>query len=130
MKKLLLSAVMVFTMLFSCGDDEGDTLGKIKGTVYYDGNDDGALKIAAHTSVPPKGAPMGYTTVDEPVFPQAYEITDLPGGTYYMFATIDVGGNNPIQYGDEDPISGFSDAVVVAAEDTVEGIDLTVQDPG
>lgn len=132
MKKMLFLSFIAFglAIFISCGDDEEATTGTITGTVYYDGTNTGNVGIAAFTSLPPMEAPAGMRMITDPEFPQVYEISNLDPGTYYLFASMDVGGDNPTtpDYA-EDPVSNFSSAINITAGETVSGVDLTLVDP-
>ena len=129
MKKLAILMILAAALALSCGSEEEETTGKISGTISYNGVNQGTLGIAAFASLPPMSAPDGMALVTNPVFPQAYEIENLPSGSYYIYAYMDVGGNNLTMPGAEDPVSAFTAAIEVAGGETTAGVDLTLVDP-
>jgi len=91
------------------------TAGSISGTITYTGTATGTLYVAAFKMFPPMGPPSGIATIASPTFPQAYSLTDIDPGDYSIFAYIDVGGNNTMQPGMEDPFALSTTKAMVTA---------------
>lgn len=76
------------------GDKPGlPTAGSISGTIRYGGA--GAalgrpLAIAIYRTFPPVGPPLATQLIESYEFPYRYEFSDLPPGTYYAGALIDI----------------------------------------
>ncbi len=72
-------------------------------TVNYAGAQTGTLSIAAFKQFPPMSLPAGVAPPEAmPTFPEMGTILDLPPGTYYFTAILDIGNNNPMSPGPED----------------------------
>lgn len=91
--------------------------GTIRGTVAYSGTETGSLAVGVYTACPPAGPPVNLNTrrIAEPTFPQAFELTSVDPGSYYIVAVLDVGSNNPTIPGPED-LQACSPQVTVTAE--------------
>lgn len=105
-------------------------LADIEVTVIYEGAATGTLNVVAITEFPPMGPPVAVASDDMPTFPYVATLNDLEAGEYIIFATLDVGGNNPTIPGPEDPQSDVTMPVVV----TVDGpgpfmAEVTLVDP-
>lgn len=114
------------------GSTTGDELilADIEVTVNYAGTATGTLNVVAITEFPPMGPPVAVASDDMPTFPYAATLSDLEAGEYIIFATLDVGGDNPTVPGPEDPQSDVTMPVVV----TVDGpgpfmAEVTLVDP-
>ena len=122
MRKLIVS-VAIATLAFACGDDGDDggggdpTAASIVGEVTYDGSSTGSLMIALYPGMIPGGPPAFMKALGTASFPHSYELTDVPAGTWYVFAVFDVGADNPTVPGPED--------FMVAATETVTIDDTT-----
>jgi hypothetical protein len=108
----------------------GLVLADIEVTVIYEGELTGTLNVVAVTELPPMGPPVAVASEMAPVFPYAATLDDLEVGEYIIFATLDVGGDNPTIPGPEDPQSDVTMPVVV----TVDGpgpfqAEVTLIDP-
>lgn len=105
-------------------------LADIEVTVSYAGPETGTLNVVAITEFPPMGPPVAIASDMAPVFPWTGTLNDLEAGEYIIFATLDVGGNNPTIPGPEDPQSDTAMPVTVV----VDGpgpfqADVTLVDP-
>jgi len=105
-------------------------LADIEVTVNYAGTETGTLNVVAITEFPPSGPPVAVASDAAPTFPYAATLNNLEVGEYIIFATLDVGANNPTIPGAEDPISDVMMPVVV----TVDGpgpfqAEVTLNDP-
>ncbi|MFO0722475.1 MAG: hypothetical protein U1E65_01750 [Myxococcota bacterium] len=67
----------------------GDSADSVSGVIAYEGEARGPLRVAAFSSFPPVGPPIAEIAIEEPRFPQAYEIRGLPPGRYFVLAMID-----------------------------------------
>lgn len=63
--------------------------GVVRGTVHYDGVLQGPLVVAVFASFPPRRAAMAMQRIDDPIFPQSYEIQGIPEGRYFLLAMVD-----------------------------------------
>lgn len=105
-------------------------LGDIEVTVIYEGEQTGTLNVVAITEFPPMGPPKAVASDMMPTFPYAATLNDLEAGEYIIFATLDVGNDNPTIPGPEDPQADVTMPVVV----TVDGpgpfqAEVTLIDP-
>lgn len=78
-------------------------LADVEVTVIYEGTATGTLNVVAVTEFPPMGPPVAVASDMAPVFPYVATLNDLEAGEYIIFATLDVGGDNPTIPGPEDP---------------------------
>src|SRR5687767_6813030 len=107
-------------LLTACGDDDDDDnpsqnagragagaggqaggagsaaqLGKVSGTVSYDGSERGFLDVVLFASKDPaifvEQGPKGLVRIDTPAFPQAFTIEDVEPGHYWVQCKINVG---------------------------------------
>ncbi len=62
----------------------------------------GPLTVALFEDLPISGAPVAYLRINEPLYPQRFEIHDVQPGLYELMVVIDVGANNPTIPGSED----------------------------
>lgn len=100
---------------------------RIEATVSYAGTAEGTLIVAAFTSMPPAGPPVGFAQQSSPVFPATLAIEDLDPGTLYVLALLDVPPASPQQPGPED-LQAWSDATTIV-EDQTAAVALTLVDP-
>ena len=108
----------------------GLVLADIEVTVIYEGELTGTLNVVAVPEFPPMGPPVAVASDMAPAFPYMATLDDLEVGEYIIFATLDVGGDNPTIPGPEDPQSDVTMPVVV----TVDGpgpfqAEVTLRDP-
>lgn len=113
----------------ACGGDGGNRPevigGTVTGTVYYEGDADGALIVAAFLEWPTLWAPEQFVKIPSPVYPQAYKLEGLDPGEYYIFAFIDVEPVSPTMPGEEDIQSEPTESTYVS--DTEDGkADITL----
>jgi hypothetical protein len=94
----------------------GLVLADIEVTVVYEGTATGTLNVVAITEFPPMGPPVAVASDMAPVFPYVATLGDLEAGEYIIFATLDVGGDNPTIPGPEDPQSDVSMPVTVVVD--------------
>lgn len=105
--------------------------GDIEVTVIYEGAQTGTLSAVALTEFPPMGPPSAITTNMMPMFPWVGTLSGLEAGEYIIFATLDVGNNNPTIPGAEDP---QSDVIMMPVTVVVDGAgpfkaEVTLVDP-
>ena len=91
-------------------------LGDIEVTVVYEGTQTGTLNVVAITEFPPMGPPQAVASEMDPTFPWTGTLNDLEAGEYIIFATLDVGGNNPTIPGAEDPQSDVTMPTTVVVD--------------
>lgn len=91
-------------------------LADVEVTVVYEGTATGTLNVVAITEFPPMGPPVAVASDMAPVFPYVATLGDLEAGEYIIFATLDVGGNNPTIPGPEDPQSDVMMPVTVVVD--------------
>ncbi|MCC6215239.1 MAG: hypothetical protein IT376_10240 [Polyangiaceae bacterium] len=101
--------------------------GAVHGTVAYAGAETGALVVGVYTACPPAGPPVNLNMkrYDTPAFPQAYELTNVDPGSYYIVAVLDVGSNNPTMPGPEDLQACSGQVTVSASAGATADITLT-----
>jgi hypothetical protein len=118
-----------------CGDGDGDAApdamagvagNAIAGSVHYDGDGDGALIIGVFTEFPPMSGPVAFHSVPQPTWPETFELSPVPAGTYYAVATLDIGRDNPTMPGPED-LQTPSPPITVSDE-TGAWVELTLHD--
>lgn len=115
--------------LHACGGDGGNGPevigGTVTGTVYYEGDAEGALIVAAFLEWPTLWAPELFVKIASPDYPQDYKLEGLDPGEYYIFAFIDVEPASPTMPGEEDIQSEPTEPTYVS--DTEEGeVDITL----
>lgn len=115
-------------LVSACGADEPEPL-KIDATVRYSGTAQGALVVAAFTSIPPMGAPMAWAQNPTPTFPAVVSLADTlePSSTVYVLAMIDVAPASPQQPGPEDR-TVWSPSLTLTTEGAVS-VELMLKDP-
>lgn len=91
-------------------------LADVEVTVAYEGELTGTLNVVAITEFPPMGPPVAVASEMAPVFPYVATLNDLEAGEYIIFATLDVGGDNPTIPGPEDPQSDVVMPVTVVVD--------------
>lgn len=91
-------------------------LADIEVTVVYEGTATGTLNVVAITEFPPMGPPVAVASEPAPVFPYMATLNDLEAGEYIIFATLDVGDDNPTIPGPEDPQSDVVMPVTVVVD--------------
>lgn len=100
---------------------------RIAATVAYDGDAEGSLILAVFTSFPPSGPPIGFAQDATPEFPAALTVDDVPAGTLYVLALLDVAPASPTQPGPEDR-QAWSEALTIVEGETTN-VELTLEDP-
>jgi len=120
--------LLLAVTLNACGKDgNGSEVigGTVIGTVYYEGDAEGALIVAAFLEWPTLWAPELFVKIASPVYPQDYKLDGLDPGEYYIFAFIDVEPVSPTMPGDEDIKSEPTESTYVS--DTDDGkADITL----
>jgi hypothetical protein len=107
----------------------------ISGEIQYAGDVDGALEVAAFDSFPPTGAPVASVRIEDPQFPQRYEIHGVPAGRYFVLAIVDRVPEDGNRYRPAvDPGGAFGayelpGAVSIDALERTEGVNVTLVDP-
>lgn len=91
-------AALVVAACTPGGSPPGEAPGTITGVVRYDHASAGTLRVAAFASFPPVGPPVVEIAVDEPTFPQPYQLTGLPPGRYFVLAMVDVDPDDGDRY--------------------------------
>ena len=66
-----------------------EAVGTVSGVVSYGGGETGILRVAVFSSFPPRGTPVAEVAIDDPTFPQAYQVLGLPPGRYFVLAIVD-----------------------------------------
>lgn len=110
----------------------------IAGSVFFDGQTAALgqpLAIAVYRSFPPKGPPVAWRYVEQYSFPYRYEFDDLPPGTYYVGALVDVdrmdsrhaGMLNPRR--DPHGYAGGGEPIAVTALAGAAGADIRLEEP-
>lgn len=72
------------------GSAPAEPAGTVVGVVDFDGATPGVLRVAAWGAFPPVGPPLAEVAIDEPSFPQPYQLRGLPPGRYFVLAIVDV----------------------------------------
>ena len=90
------------------GDGPGN--GSVGGLVTFSGevsvND--VLHVLLLDEIGAPGDPVSQITVTAPLFPVEYTFEEIPTGTYWTAAQLDVGGDNPtFPAGEEDPVGNY-----------------------
>ncbi|MCA9674736.1 MAG: hypothetical protein H6708_28835 [Kofleriaceae bacterium] len=106
---------------------DGAPAARVEATIGYDGAAEGTLLLAAFTSVPPSGGPIGFAQASSPTFPATLTLEDLAPQTLYVLAMLDVPPASPTQPGPED-LTVWSDALEVELGHT-STVTLTLVDP-
>jgi hypothetical protein len=104
-----------------------DLRGDYEVTVEYGGTEMGTLNIAVFTSWPPAGPPKAFNQTMMPTFPVTKTLSNIPVGSYYVVAILDIGSNNPQSPGPEDLVTPTMMAVEVTAN-TKTPVTLTLTD--
>lgn len=86
---LLVLCAFALTGCYGGGGSTAPGPPTLHGIIDYAGDVDGVLQIAVFETFPPRGAPLARTLIENPVFPQAYEINGIPPGRYYVLAIVD-----------------------------------------
>ena len=111
------------------GDETADAgFGRIEVTVNYEGEGTGTLNVVLLTSFPPMGPPLALESDMEPTFPWTGTIGEVEPGDYFVFATLDIGSDNPTIPGDEDAQALEAAMVTVVAEEQATA-EVTLVDP-
>lgn len=92
--KNLVVLLVGLPLAFGCGAPDEDDLGApragvVRGVVDYAGTIEGPLRVAVFPSFPPRGAPLAVQVIEEPLFPQPYEIAGVPPGRWFVLAILD-----------------------------------------
>ncbi len=136
MKKLPLLALL----MCSCGSsaDGGAPLGvgnTVQGVVRYDGALQGPLRVAVFPSFPPRGAPLAEQWFDAPTYPQAYELTNVPAGRWFVLAIVDADVDDGDRFHPlRDAGGAFGSylapqAVSITAQVGAQAVDVSLVDP-
>ena len=152
LRRALIFTVVSSLALVACGDDEdsgnngtggtgnegtgGQTSSAsttISGIVSYEGDRLGPLLVSIHSDWPPSMTNvMGAAQIEDPEFPQDYEVEDVVPGTYFVAAYVAVGmfhvGAGP---GDPQGVYAGDDMMptpIEVSDDGATGIDLTLVD--
>ena len=80
------------------GGSSGGSAESVSGVIDFEGAARGPLRVAAFTSFPPVGPPIAEVSIEEPSFPQAYELWGLPPGRYFILAMIDADSEDGDRY--------------------------------
>lgn len=92
MKSSRVILIPLFALVASCvpgTGSPGSSSESVSGVIEYEGDTQGPLRVGAFTSFPPVGPPVAEVAIEQPIFPQAYEIRGLPPGRYFVLAMID-----------------------------------------
>jgi len=108
-------------------------LGTLSGAIDYAGGagPGDVLHIAVFSTEvydPSDGPPVAFLEITGPTLPEAYTISGVPSGTYWVGSYLDIGGDDPLSAGPEDP-DGQIGPVLLAPGATADGLDITVVDP-
>jgi hypothetical protein len=123
----------VLVLLAACGDSDdppavdASSAPRVAATVRYTGSAQGTLVLAAFASMPPMGQPLGFAQMTTPTFPATLAIENLPAGTAYVLAMLDVAPASPQSPGPEDR-TVWSSAMSLAEGQTAT-VELTLTDP-
>jgi hypothetical protein len=98
------SFLAALLVLAACSSDDTDAEpGRgVLATVSYAGAVEGSLILAAFTSFPPAGGPVGLAQMAAPTFPAELSLADLAPGEYHVLALLDAEPASPTQPGPED----------------------------
>ena len=103
-----LTAAMIAASCAAGPSDPGAPPGSVSGMVAYTGAEPGVLRVAVFATFPPFGPPVAETAIDEPSFPQPYQVAGLPPGRYFVLAMIDTSPEDGDRYHpDVDPGGAF-----------------------
>lgn len=113
----------------------GVAAGTVAGTVDYAGAETGVLRVAVFASFPPRGAPVAEVAIDDPTFPQPYQLTGVPPGRYFVLAMVDTSPDDGDRYRPRvDPGGTFGRydspaAITTSALGATVGVDLVLAAP-
>lgn len=111
MRENVVLSIMVMLASAGCGSED-DGPPRVEAEVSYAGTTSGTLVLAAFSTKPPMGPPLGVAQAAAPVFPENV-VLELPAGTMvYLLAMLDVPPASPQQPGPEDR-TVWSDALTV-----------------
>lgn len=101
----------------------------ITGEVSYAGSQQGTLIVGVYESCPPMGPPvqLKIQQFTAPVFPQAFELSNIKAGTYQIAAVLDVGSDNPTMPGPEDLLACSEPVEITDAAGA--SLAITLEDP-
>jgi hypothetical protein len=104
------------------------TTGTAVVTVAYTGTEEGTLAIALFATLgqPPTVAQR----IAAPTFPHSHTFPVVPPGNYFLHAYLDVGNNNFVGPGPEDPESEPTPVTITAGQTTNASITLAEPDAG
>ena len=115
--------------------DEPETAG-IRGTVTYDGEQQGAITVAAFIEDPresedwsPVASDSAGSSQASAEFPWDYELTDLEPGTYYLVAFFDVGADSGSTPDAREDIVELYDTTIEIAAGEVAIVGFALTDP-
>lgn len=117
------------------GGPVGDAPGTITGVVDYARPAAGTLRVAVFAAFPPVGEPIAEVAIDEPRFPQAYQVRGVPPGRYFVLAMVDGDPDDGDRYRPRtDPGGAFGSylspaAVTVTALGPAPGVDIALEPP-
>ncbi|MEM7155478.1 MAG: hypothetical protein AAF799_21690 [Myxococcota bacterium] len=112
----------------TAGESGDAELGRIEVTVNYEGAGTGTLNVVLLTSFPPAGPPVAINAEMDATFPWTGTLSEIDPGDYFVFATLDIGNDNPTIPGDEDAQAMEAAMVTVVGGEMVTA-DLTLVDP-
>ena len=130
--------VIAATILAACVSGAApadEASGTVTGVVSYDGAEAGGLRVAVFATFPPRGAPVAEVAIDAPVFPQAYQVTGVPPGRYFVLAIIDTVPDDGDRYRPQvDPGGAFGRydspaTITVTTTGATSGVDLRMVAP-
>ena len=126
--------------LISCGEDSSSDdaaatapaaatgSNVLTGTVIYEGT--GVLSAAVLVSDSPNGYPYAaIVSMNEPAFPLAFELKEIPDGEYFIFAFLDKGAPTTGFPDADDLTAAFGDSKVkFGADITIDPVEITVKE--
>jgi hypothetical protein len=92
-------------------------------------------RVAVFASFPPVGEPIAEVAIDEPRFPQAYQVRGVPPGRYFVLAMVDGDPDDGDRYRPRtDPGGAFGTylspaAVTITTLGPASAVDITLEPP-
>ena len=130
------TAILALLFIAGCGTEKtGSSPTVIRGSVRYEGQNQGTLEVSLFTSFPPRGRPIAVRRIEDPTFPVDYEFGHLPPGRYFVLAMIDRDDDDGARFHPTlDPggaHGGFTSpaAVTLRTGAATEGVDVELVDP-
>lgn len=127
------AALLIFCIILGstgCSGDADDgkiyvpSAGVVRGTVNYNGQRTGILRIAVFASFPPRGSPLAEVAIDGPTFPQAFEVHGVQPGRHFVLAIIDADPADGDRFNprlDPGGAHGGRDSPIAIAVDVTQG---------